>query len=151
MVSATVCRCQKECAVCICLEVWQSVNGFSDCVQMSKSRGNVVDPVDRLGRFTADGLRYFLLREGSLGSDGSKQSWKTQPFCMCAKLGKYCVRVYVTYFDLWNLSQNKCMLTIVTVSLPWLEIHCYTVGTSVESNNCKQTRNHTKWTSYLVG
>ncbi|XP_070173846.1 methionine--tRNA ligase, mitochondrial-like isoform X2 [Littorina saxatilis] len=39
--------------------------------KMSKSRGNVVDPLERLGRFTADGLRYFLLREGSLGSDGN--------------------------------------------------------------------------------
>ena len=29
--------------------------------------------MDRVGRYTADGLRYFLLREGSFASDGSKQ------------------------------------------------------------------------------
>ena len=53
-------------------------------MQMSKSRGNVVDPVERLGTFTADGLRYFLLREGSLGSDGSKQLREKLAFCLCA-------------------------------------------------------------------
>ena len=40
--------------------------------QMSKSRGNVVDPFDRIERYTSDGLRYFLLREGVPHSDGSK-------------------------------------------------------------------------------
>ena len=56
------------------------MKGFRDCAQMSKSRGNVVDPVERLGTFTADGLRYFLLREGSLGSDGSKQLGEKMAF-----------------------------------------------------------------------
>ena len=40
--------------------------------QMSKSRGNVVDPYKRLDLFTADGFRYFLLREGVPHSDGSE-------------------------------------------------------------------------------
>ena len=39
---------------------------------MSKSLGNIVDPVECTKNLTADGLRYFLLKEGSLGSDGSK-------------------------------------------------------------------------------
>jgi len=38
---------------------------------MSKSVGNVVDPMSLRDRYTADGLRYFLLREGVLGKDGS--------------------------------------------------------------------------------
>ena len=37
--------------------------------KMSKSVGNVVDPVEKSGRFTADGLRYFLLRQGVPDSD----------------------------------------------------------------------------------
>ncbi len=41
-------------------------------LQMSKSRGNVVDPVDRLKKYTPDGFRYFLLKEGVPHSDGSK-------------------------------------------------------------------------------
>lgn len=40
--------------------------------KMSKSKMNVVDPVDRSLIYTKDGLRYFLLREGVPHSDGSK-------------------------------------------------------------------------------
>jgi len=39
--------------------------------KMSKSLGNVVDPMDLAGRFGVDQLRYFLLREISFGQDGS--------------------------------------------------------------------------------
>ncbi|XP_063611184.1 methionine--tRNA ligase, mitochondrial-like [Penaeus indicus] len=39
--------------------------------KMSKSKGNVVCPKDRVERFTSDGLRYFLLREGTPHSDSS--------------------------------------------------------------------------------
>ena len=39
---------------------------------MSKSKGNVVDPIDQIKKFSSDGLRYFLLREGVPHSDGSK-------------------------------------------------------------------------------
>ena len=39
--------------------------------KMSKSLGNVVDPVDLASAFGIDGLRYFLLREVSFGQDGS--------------------------------------------------------------------------------
>ena len=37
---------------------------------MSKSRGNVVDPVEQLSKFGVDPVRYFLLKEGSLLKDG---------------------------------------------------------------------------------
>lgn len=39
--------------------------------KMSKSKGNVVDPVILADRYGADALRYFLLREFPFGSDGS--------------------------------------------------------------------------------
>jgi len=39
-------------------------------MQMSKSRGNVVDPFDQISQFGLDPLRYFLLKEGSLHHDG---------------------------------------------------------------------------------
>lgn len=38
--------------------------------KMSKSKGNVVDPVVLCGRYSSDALRYFLLREIAFGADG---------------------------------------------------------------------------------
>ncbi len=39
--------------------------------KMSKSTGNVVDPIDLARLYGVDALRYFLLREVAFGSDGS--------------------------------------------------------------------------------
>lgn len=39
--------------------------------KMSKSVGNVIDPLDLTAAFGVDALRYFLLREVSFGQDGS--------------------------------------------------------------------------------
>lgn len=43
-----------------------------DGEKMSKSRGNIVNPLDCIARYTVSGLRYFLLREGVAHSDGSE-------------------------------------------------------------------------------
>lgn len=41
-----------------------------DGTKMSKSLGNVIDPLELASRYGNDGLRYFLLREVSFGDDG---------------------------------------------------------------------------------
>ncbi|KAJ2959088.1 hypothetical protein NQZ79_g5406 [Umbelopsis isabellina] len=38
--------------------------------KMSKSRGNVVDPIAAMDRFGVDTVRYYLLRDGGLSDDG---------------------------------------------------------------------------------
>ncbi|CAD5119712.1 DgyrCDS8302 [Dimorphilus gyrociliatus] len=50
----------------VCHSHW-TVNNL----KMSKSIGNVVDPQELATKYQTDGLRYFLLREGTLGSDGN--------------------------------------------------------------------------------
>ncbi|KAF7280894.1 hypothetical protein GWI33_005406 [Rhynchophorus ferrugineus] len=47
-----------------------------DGEKMSKSKGNVVDPMERSQLYTSDGLRYFLLREGVNHSDGNYSDTK---------------------------------------------------------------------------
>lgn len=47
-----------------------------DGQKMSKSKNNVVDPMERADLFTAEGMRYFLLREAVLHSDGSGFQWE---------------------------------------------------------------------------
>ena len=46
---------------------WLIVDGD----KMSKSKGNVVDPIALIDEFGADTIRYFLLREINLGQDGN--------------------------------------------------------------------------------
>lgn len=39
---------------------------------MSKSKGNVVDPLEQMSLFGVEQVRYFLMKEGYLHHDGGK-------------------------------------------------------------------------------
>jgi methionyl-tRNA synthetase len=75
-----------------------AVTGFLTLngTKMSKSLGNVVDPLDLAARYGADGLRYFLLREISFGDDGdfSEEKMKERYNADLANgLGNFAARV----------------------------------------------------------
>ena len=38
---------------------------------MSKSKGNILDPLEIIGKYGVDQLRYYLIKEVSFGNDGS--------------------------------------------------------------------------------
>ncbi|TPX33610.1 methionine---tRNA ligase [Synchytrium microbalum] len=63
--------------------------------KMSKSRGNVVDPVKLLDEFGVDAVRYFLIRDGGMNHDAefSMQSIKTRKVNDLAdQLGNFAMR-----------------------------------------------------------
>lgn len=59
-----------------------------DNKKMSKSVGNVVDPFAMSDKYGTDGLRYFLLREGTPHSDASKETSRLARRCIDVKIMK---------------------------------------------------------------
>lgn len=62
--------------------------------KMSKSKGNVVDPNECIAKFTSDGIRFFLLKEGTPHSDSNFSMDKVR-ICLNADLAN-------TYGNLLN-------------------------------------------------
>ena len=44
---------------------------LSDEIKMSKSLGNILDPIEIINKYGVDQLRYYLIKEVSLGNDGN--------------------------------------------------------------------------------
>jgi methionyl-tRNA synthetase len=70
---------------------------LSDDKKMSKSLGNILDPIEIINKYGIDQLRYYLVKEVSLGNDGSI-SMKNLKNCINNDLannyGNLCQRVF---------------------------------------------------------
>ncbi len=70
---------------------------LSDDKKMSKSIGNILDPIEIINRFGIDQLRYYLIKEVSLGNDGNV-SMENLKNCinndLANNFGNLCQRVF---------------------------------------------------------
>jgi len=105
---------------------------LSDDKKMSKSLGNILDPIEIISKYGIDQLRYYLVKEVSLGNDGSI-SLKNLRNCINNDLannyGNLCQRVFsfikkncnnkIPFSSKLNDSDNK-LLNNLKNSLPKL-------------------------------
>ncbi|WP_395000826.1 methionine--tRNA ligase [Sphingomonas sp.] len=99
--------------------------------KMSKSVGNVVDPLDLAARYGVDALRYFLLREVTFGQDGTFSAEAIVTRCnaeLSNSFGNLAQRVlsFIAKNVPENLSFNE-PLTDADTSL-WLEVSRYMIA-----------------------
>jgi methionyl-tRNA synthetase len=82
---------------------------LSDEKKMSKSKGNILDPLEVIEKYGIDELRYYLMKEVSHGSDGSI-SLKSLENCINSDLannyGNLCQRIF-------SFVRNNCNNKVV--------------------------------------
>ena len=69
---------------------------LSDDKKMSKSLGNILDPLEIINKYGIDQLRYYLVKEVSLGNDGSisLENLKIINNDLANNYGNLCQRVF---------------------------------------------------------
>lgn len=96
------------------------IHGFitSEGQKMSKSLGNVVDPVAVLDRYGVDALRFYLLHEIPVGNDGDF-SWQRFGEVYQAKLGNQLGNLLHRVLLLFKKEGGMLVASIGDVRAPW--------------------------------
>lgn len=102
--------CNRPLPSALVIHGWWLVNDQ----KMSKSIGSVVDPIELLDRYSSDQLRWFMLREMSLGSD-SDISDQQIALRVSEFANNYCNLVHRTFSLLLSKYDGKILARVNTI------------------------------------
>lgn len=96
------------------------IHGFitSEGQKMSKSLGNVVDPVEVIEKYGVDALRFYLMHEIPVGNDGDF-SWKRFGEIYQSKLGNQLGNLLHRVLLLFKKDGGMLVASIGDVCVPW--------------------------------